>query len=287
MNNRPTTRSGCEMEVLSTLYSLGWQCQSLDDVFELKKNLPDIILKKKQEVDKWKLNQFSIIDEKIFQINTNRNLKKNVWTRIKSKISLKWIDLKKLLIIKKKDRKIKAINELNVETNQTFQQLASTISGAIGEIKVINELKKLPQEYYVYNDFNYVFYKAFHWRKYDQWVKSVQIDHLILSPYGIFIIETKNYRQRTFDDKMKSKYSPIVQIERASTAIWYIIKKKSNINIIKIRKIIALTHDLITKPYQYVSIVPVSKLSEKILFLSEKKVYSPDLLNRIRGWLEI
>ena len=286
MNNRPTTRSGCEIEVLSALYSLGWQCTSLNEALKLKKNLQDIISKKKKGVEQWNLDQLSFLDRKISQINVIME-NKGFLTRFKSKISLKWIDLKKFLILKKKERKIKGINKLDLETRQTFQQMAPTISGAIGEIKVINELKKLPPEYYVYNDYNYVFYKAFHWKKYDQWVKSVQIDHLILSPYGIFIIETKNYRQRTFDDKMNSRYSPIVQIERASTAIWYIIKKKSNINLVKIRKIIALTHDLITIPYQYISIVPVSKLSEKILYLSGKKVYSPDLLNRIRGWLQI
>ena len=41
MNNSPTTRSGCETEVITALYSVGWQCKSLDDVLELKKNLHD------------------------------------------------------------------------------------------------------------------------------------------------------------------------------------------------------------------------------------------------------
>ena len=286
MNNRTATRSGCETEVISALYSVGWQCESLGDALKLKKNLKDIISKKEQDVDKWKLAQFSILDEKILQIITTLNNNGGFWLRFKSKISLKWIDLKKYIIVKKKEKKLKSIHKLDLETQQTFQRMAPTISGAIGEIKVINELKKLPKEYYVYNDYNYVFYKAFHWKKYDQWVKSVQIDHLIISPYGIFIIETKNYTQNTFDQKMLSRYSPIVQIERASTAIWYIIKKNSNMNI-KIRKIIALTHDLRTRAYSYVSIVPVGKLSERILYLSGKRMYSLDILDHIQDCLQI
>ena len=54
--------------------------------------------------------------------------------------------------------------------------------GRRGEQKVFSILKKLPDEYYLLNDI--VLQRNGY---------SVQIDHVVISPYGIFVIETKNY----------------------------------------------------------------------------------------------
>lgn len=58
-----------------------------------------------------------------------------------------------------------------------------SVKGRFGEIKVEHILKRLPKEY---NTFNNVYLQD---GKY-----SSQIDHVIISPYGIFVIETKNYK---------------------------------------------------------------------------------------------
>lgn len=54
--------------------------------------------------------------------------------------------------------------------------------GKRGEQRVFSILKQLPDEYYVCNDI--VIQRNGY---------SVQIDHVVISPYGIFVIETKNY----------------------------------------------------------------------------------------------
>jgi hypothetical protein len=60
---------------------------------------------------------------------------------------------------------------------------ASKIKGAIGESKVARQLRKLPaEEYIVFND---VFIKTN--------IGSSQLDHIVISIYGIFVIETKYY----------------------------------------------------------------------------------------------
>jgi hypothetical protein len=57
------------------------------------------------------------------------------------------------------------------------------IKGVIGEKRVIKQLQKLPTEdYKVINDITIVHESG-----------SSQIDHIVLSPYGVFVIETKNY----------------------------------------------------------------------------------------------
>lgn len=57
------------------------------------------------------------------------------------------------------------------------------IKGKIGEKIVSNILQSLPDEYYLFND---VYLKINN--------RSIQIDHVVISEYGIFVIETKNYK---------------------------------------------------------------------------------------------
>lgn len=55
--------------------------------------------------------------------------------------------------------------------------------GALGEFVTKLVLKFLRKEY-----------KTIHDLTFDDGEKTVQVDHLVVSPYGIFVIETKNYR---------------------------------------------------------------------------------------------
>lgn len=60
--------------------------------------------------------------------------------------------------------------------------------GKLGEKRVARKLDMLPKEYITLNDIllptNYN--------------DTTQIDHIVVSPYGIFVIETKNYKGRIF-----------------------------------------------------------------------------------------
>lgn len=63
----------------------------------------------------------------------------------------------------------------------TYSSYAKVL-GEIGEESVASILKTLPKDYVVFNDV-YLEIKG----------KSTQIDHVVISRYGVFIIETKNY----------------------------------------------------------------------------------------------
>lgn len=63
----------------------------------------------------------------------------------------------------------------------TYSSYAKVL-GEIGENKVASILKTLPKNYVVFNDV-YLEING----------KSTQIDHVVISRYGVFIIETKNY----------------------------------------------------------------------------------------------
>ena len=57
---------------------------------------------------------------------------------------------------------------------------------------MVKEIKKLPDNYVLINDFNLSFPHPIFYKKYNERIYSIQIDHLLVSRAGIFIIETKN-----------------------------------------------------------------------------------------------
>ncbi|WP_025852921.1 NERD domain-containing protein [Paenibacillus ehimensis] len=71
-----------------------------------------------------------------------------------------------------------------------------TIKGMIGEKSVTNQLNKLNKEkYIILNDVTIPSSSG----------KTTQLDHVVISTYGIFVIETKNYRGWIVGDE-KSEY---------------------------------------------------------------------------------
>lgn len=67
-------------------------------------------------------------------------------------------------------------------TKKTTCSSYAKVLGEIGEESVASILKTLPKDYVVFNDI-YLEIKGY----------STQIDHVVISRYGVFIIETKNY----------------------------------------------------------------------------------------------
>ena len=68
------------------------------------------------------------------------------------------------------------------------------IKGALGENRIKKQLNKLPDNYKTLHDITL--------RSGD---KLTQIDHLVIAPYGVFVIETKNYTGWIFGNE-KSEY---------------------------------------------------------------------------------
>ena len=59
---------------------------------------------------------------------------------------------------------------------------SASVKGRIGENRVSHKLRALPRQYRVINNLIIPGYRS-----------TTQIDHVVVSPYGIFVIETKNY----------------------------------------------------------------------------------------------
>ncbi len=157
------------------------------------------------------------------------------------------------------DRKKAAIDEVN-----------NFIYGALGEQQVVKTLETLSDEYFLINDFAVSFSPAIYNRQAHDYIKSVQIDHILIGPPGIFLIETKNWSEQSLENL--SLRSPVQQIKRTSFVLFKLLHKGiGNYHLhldkhhwgdkkISIRNLIVLTNRKPKEEFQYVKILTVNEL---------------------------
>ena len=150
--------------------------------------------------------------------------------------------------------------------------------GALGELAVIQNLCELSDNYYLFNDLylelsDYIKFKG-------SSLKSAQIDHLVIGPTGVFVIETKNwsknYVQSVFND---GSYTPFDQIQRSSYLVYrYLNNNKYGSTIqkiyynlaedeIKIKSIIAVVGSKI--PFEKNSFIKVLSYNAVSLYINK------------------
>lgn len=134
---------------------------------------------------------------------------------------------------------------LGVASQLTWKSLI-IIRGNIGERRVFNILKELPDSYYVLNDVTI---------KVDD--KEAQIDHLLISPYGVWSVETKshlgriygkendkNWTQKKKSDKGKiytsTFYNPVAQNLVHCKRLYSFLNQKLGFNV-PIKSVIVFT----------------------------------------------
>ena len=82
----------------------------------------------------------------------------------------------------------------------------STVSrGNKGEEKVSSTLKKIKKEHYVFNNVSFVNEKS---------EMTHQIDHILVHPHGVFVIETKNYYGEIIADTGEGYWVKIIKSKK-------------------------------------------------------------------------
>jgi hypothetical protein len=169
-------------------------------------------------------------------------------------------------------------------TRNVLENSKNLISGAIGENLVVKEIKKLSDDYALINDFKLNFSRPIFYKKHNQKIYSVQIDHLLISKAGIFIIETKNWSISSVNNM--SLRSPIEQIERANFSLYKYIS--GNITLdehhwgeqkIPIRNLVVMINNKPTAQFKYVNIKLLKEINGYITYF--EPVLSEKQLNRI------
>lgn len=160
----------------------------------------------------------------------------------------------------------------------------TSIYGALGEQKVVKELEKLSDEYFLINDFSLTFPSAIYNKQENDYIKSIQIDHVLISPSGVFLIETKNWSKQSLNNL--SLRSPVQQIKRSNFALFILLNEaiaKGNLIMdrhhwgerkIPIRNLIVLTNAKPNEEFQYVKILTLNEL------LNYVKYFKPTFTNK-------
>lgn len=121
--------------------------------------------------------------------------------------------------------------EYNVTLLQTVLS-SPDFAGAIAELELIESLRTLPDNFCVISDVKLEVNKAIHFD--GEWLRSAQIDHVVVAPSGIFVIEVKNWSKKFMQDG--DYFNPYQQVKRARYLCYKLIGEEYNL---KTRSIIA------------------------------------------------
>jgi hypothetical protein len=164
------------------------------------------------------------------------------------------------------------LTEINKLENKriVIDEVNNSIYGAIGEHKVVKELENLSDNNILINDFSLRFHPAIYNRQENDYIKSIQIDHLLITPSGIFLIETKNWSEKSLASL--DLRSPVQQIKRTNFALFKILTGDISSDIVRLKQhhwgerkipvknLIVLTNSKPNEEFQYVKVLTVNEL---------------------------
>jgi hypothetical protein len=173
--------------------------------------------------------------------------------------------------------------------------MSPIIAGAIGESLVEKELSKLSDQYFLINDFTVKFYPPIYNKREDDKIFSIQIDHLLISNAGVFLLETKNWSKKSIESY--DLRSPVTQIKRSNFALFVLLNsnqkptnKKVALNYhhwgekeIPIRSVIVMIHNKPKEKFKYVHVKRLDELNTYIKGF--EPIFSDDEVNKIFEYL--
>lgn len=154
-----------------------------------------------------------------------------------------------------------------------LDNLSSFIYGAVGELRAINLLRKLPDDYYIINDFQKSFNPPLYHKSEDDWIYSTQLDHVVIGPTGIFVIETKYWSKKSIE--RDDLYSPIKQVRRGGFAMHIILKNITEYKV-PVSNVLLMMGASVDNQFQYVEILTedncINYITRKHRVLSSEQI---------------
>jgi hypothetical protein len=175
---------------------------------------------------------------------------------------------------------------------RAIDEIAPSIHGAIGELRVVEELMGLSDDHILINDFKLGFNPPIRYRGED-FIMSIQVDHVVVSPAGIFVIETKNWGEQTVNDE--KMFSPIRQIDRAGYAMYRVISgrfAKSGFRLfnhhwgerkIPVRNMVVFTNKKPVEGFHHVKVLSLKELTRYIDYFMP--VFTSEQTEEMAGYL--
>jgi hypothetical protein len=196
-----------------------------------------------------------------------------------SDIKIEWDD--------KKENTQKWLDELTQKNTEELRSVQKEISenaqllaDAHAQQQAVEMLATLPDQYVIINDYNRKFFKPFHRKMNNDWIYSVQIDHIVIGPTGLFLLETTNWNDESQPSSGLS--FPIEQLQRFNYVLSVILNQAVNQGdlppfrpnmtprTITPKNILLLTEH---KPAEEIQNVPLKLISEINGYLTQQKVH--------------
>lgn len=186
----------------------------------------------------------------------------------------------------------RAIAHLHTEERQYIATLSKNIrrvdalresgelAGARAELDVIARLARLSAGHTVFNDIRLTADRYIHFNGAP--LQSAQIDHLVLSPAGVFVIETKRWSRHFVESGVY--HNPFDQIQRAAYLCYDQLRRE--FGKIHVRSVIACAGQLPSAPEDtYVKVLDVPELIGYISWFRQTEL-AADRLLQVRHYLE-
>ena len=169
------------------------------------------------------------------------------------------------------------INRFNREFTNEKQNILKSHEDILNE-EIIQKTNRI-----IENENKLEFNPPIYNKKTQDRIYSIQLDHLLVSKSGIFILETKNWSKRSIDSL--DLRSPVDQIIRTSYALFRVVNSKIQLNKhhwgtkqIPIRNIIVMINEKPKNEFKYVKIRQLKELNNYLEYFdpifSQKEVDS-------------
>lgn len=173
---------------------------------------------------------------------------------------------------------------------RAVEELNPYIAGAIGENSVENEIKQLSDQFYLINDFSLRFDPPIFNKRTKDRIRSIQVDHLVVSRSGIFVLETKHWSKASLE-KLDLR-SPVDQIKRASFALFVFLNGKQSrklianhwgVKKISIRNVIVMTNAVPRSDFKHVKVLPLNQLNGYLQYFDD--IYEASEVEKVFHYL--
>lgn len=178
------------------------------------------------------------------------------------------------------------------KTRDLVTEINPLIAGAIGESKVQKEIEKLPDNYILINDLSLKFDTPIYNRKTKDKIFSIQVDHLLVSNAGLFILETKNWSKQSVENL--DFRSPVKQIQRTSYALFVVLNGTDNAELglnqhhwgkkqVPIRNVIVMINEKPDESFKFVKVKGLWELNRYITYFDP--IFDDAEVERIADYL--
>lgn len=166
--------------------------------------------------------------------------------------------------------------------NSLIEENISMYLGAIGEQKALDTLKALPDTYYIINGYSVDIKPPIYNKNTGDHIGSIQADHIVVGPGGVFLIETKNWSNKSIQNR--DFYSPVEQLKRTSYVLFILLNDAGNYDDsilehhwgskkVSVRSILLMINSKPNQEFQYVKMLTLNEILGYIKYF--KPLYSP------------